>query len=392
MASAVRGLNRSHAATDAPSPVMVRLRVLVCAVVSCMTVLWCPGSVDPGCRLDLVSAADREPRRLEKQRAQQRFVYLEDRLHRGRVLPQRRPEADARGALHRRRVEDRADAKPCGLNPQRARQRFVLVEDRLHSGRPIPSSAGSFALAERWNGTSWSIERLANPPGSLNSTLQGVSCPSTTACTAVGGSSYSAFTLVERRTGTVWAIQASPTPAENPYHALEGVSCPSLTACVALTSSGCGELVERWDGLTWSIQQAPACNGQYYISYLEAVRCSSRNACTAVGTFAGSGLSTPLAVRWDGMEWATQLSDGPAGGDLTSVSCSSNTACTAVGVIVGSTFRPLIEHSHGADWSVQRSPRVARRHRPVRRFMYIGDRVRRGRGRKFFPDTVPRCR
>jgi hypothetical protein len=40
-------------------------------------------------------------------------------------------------------------------------------------------------LAERWNGTSWSIQATPNPPG-LRAGLSAVTCPSAGVCTAVG--------------------------------------------------------------------------------------------------------------------------------------------------------------------------------------------------------------
>ena len=45
---------------------------------------------------------------------------------------------------------------------------------------------GPRMLAERWNGRSWSVMRLAQPAGAGGSGLTGVSCTSARACTAVG--------------------------------------------------------------------------------------------------------------------------------------------------------------------------------------------------------------
>jgi hypothetical protein len=50
------------------------------------------------------------------------------------------------------------------------------------------------ALAERWNGTTWAIQRTPHPEGATINSLQAVSCPSKTRCTAVGG--------FDNRTGT----------------------------------------------------------------------------------------------------------------------------------------------------------------------------------------------
>ena len=57
-------------------------------------------------------------------------------------------------------------------------------------------------MAERWNGTAWAMQSIPNPNGSGQ--LNGVSCTSASACTAVGY--YGGYvTLAERWNGTVRA-------------------------------------------------------------------------------------------------------------------------------------------------------------------------------------------
>ena len=62
------------------------------------------------------------------------------------------------------------------------------------------TSAGSMTLAERWNGTSWSIVPTPNPTGATGAQLNQVSCTAANACTAVGSYTHegSTPTLVER--------------------------------------------------------------------------------------------------------------------------------------------------------------------------------------------------
>jgi len=110
-------------------------------------------------------------------------------------------------------------------------------------------------LAERWNGTKWSIQHTPNPPTSgSNILLQGVSCTSASACTAVGGSSTMTpgATLAERWNGTTWSIQPTPNPTGAQGSGLGGVSCASATTCTAVGGSGNGTtgvtLAERWNG------------------------------------------------------------------------------------------------------------------------------------------------
>jgi hypothetical protein len=111
------------------------------------------------------------------------------------------------------------------------------------------------ALAERWNGTAWVIQRVPQPPGAADSSLTGISCSSPVACTAVGtwlGGSARGGLLAERWNGKTWAIQATPSP---PGHdsGFDAVSCPSATACVAVGRSGSGPLAARWNGTAWAL-------------------------------------------------------------------------------------------------------------------------------------------
>jgi hypothetical protein len=41
-------------------------------------------------------------------------------------------------------------------------------------------------LAERWNGTAWSLQSMLNPSGARTTRMDGVSCSSATACMAIG--------------------------------------------------------------------------------------------------------------------------------------------------------------------------------------------------------------
>src|SRR5204862_347064 len=77
-----------------------------------------------------------------------------------------------------------------------------------------------------WDGSSWSVQPTPNPMGGSNSELVGVSCTSSSACTAVGNSSSG--TLAEVWDGSSWSIQPTPNPAGA---SLAGVSGTSARAC-----------------------------------------------------------------------------------------------------------------------------------------------------------------
>ena len=81
------------------------------------------------------------------------------------------------------------------------------------------SRLGTSALAEAWNGTGWHILAVPAPPGGTHTVLDGVSCTAATACTAVGKyitSLGAKVTLAERWNGTSWSVQATSNPATTP--------------------------------------------------------------------------------------------------------------------------------------------------------------------------------
>ena len=206
-------------------------------------------------------------------------------------------------------------------------------------------------LAERWDGTSWSVQPTPNPSG-IGAGLTAVSCVSASSCVAVGGyinNSSRDAALAERWNGSSWTIQPLSVPGAVASD-LFGVSCVSAAACTAVgsyrTSSGGHTLALHWNGSGWAVQSTPNPTSG---ALLLGVACGSSVACTAVGGYTNSAsrLAT-LAMSWNGSSWATQPTVDPAGSDsqLRAVSCPSAATCTAVGESApNSAFtRPLVEH------------------------------------------------
>jgi polyisoprenoid-binding protein YceI len=130
-------------------------------------------------------------------------------------------------------------------------------------------------LAEQWDGTSWTVTRLPLPAGITAGDLDGgVSCPSATYCIAVGiiatpNQPSNTQPLAERWNGTKWTVQATPTPASayNPF--LSGVSCSAPAHCTAVggylaNGSTDSSLVERRDSTAWTIQADAASGGRVH--------------------------------------------------------------------------------------------------------------------------------
>lgn len=204
------------------------------------------------------------------------------------------------------------------------------------------NSAGvTGAFAERWNGSEWSLQNVAVPSGAKESAFSGVSCASGSSCMAVGQYVNSAgvkVSLAEQWNGAEWNVESTPNPSGAKETVMHSVSCTSATSCIAaaddVTSSGVlSAFIEKWDGTEWVTQGVATPYGAQW-AVLEGVSCASQAACTAVGYYKNlSNTIVTLAERWNGSEWnvqSTPLESGATESALRSVSCASATACTAV--------------------------------------------------------------
>jgi len=226
-------------------------------------------------------------------------------------------------------------------------------------GNFIRGSGVAVTLAEHWDGRRWAIQATPSPRKAKLSLLFGVSCSSPSACTAVGQavSNQGASTpLAERWNGTQWRIQATPNPPVG-NGALFGVACTSSSACTAVGSSNSGTLAEHWNGTRWRIQATPSPSAGG--GFLASVACVSASACTAVG----SSNSGTLAEHWNGTAWRIQRTPNPSGAQfsfLNAVSCTSASACTAAGGYGNNSsppqVLPLAERWDGTRWHIQRTP------------------------------------
>jgi streptogramin lyase len=196
-------------------------------------------------------------------------------------------------------------------------------------GYYVNSSGTPLTLVERWNGTEWTIQSSANPSGAEKALLHDVSCVTGSDCFAVGESKEAGkepTSLAERWNGSAWSIQTMSQPTKS----LTGLSCSSSTWCMAV---GDALKVERWNGSSWSRLEAPSPGPA---ARLKGVFCKASNACTAVGDYSHEG-TVPLGEHWDGNEWSLQSATDPVEGPgteistLEGISCESASGCTAVG-------------------------------------------------------------
>lgn len=219
-------------------------------------------------------------------------------------------------------------------------------------GRYINSSSVEVTLAERWNGKEWAIQETKTPTGAKSSSLSGVSCVSSEICAAVGhyvNSSSVEVPLAERWNGKEWSTQETKTPSGAKSSSLLGVSCSSSEACTAVghyvnSSSVEVTLAERWNGKEWATQTAVNPK-EAKSSSLTGLSCTSSEACTAVGhSVNSSSVGGTLAELWNGKEWAILTTATPKeakSSSLAGVSCRTGVTCYGVGNYANSSGTEL---------------------------------------------------
>ncbi len=141
--------------------------------------------------------------------------------------------------------------------------------------------------------------------------------------------------------GTSWATETSANPSPANLAELHGVSCTSSSACSAVGQYLDGSnvqhsLAEAWNGSSWSLQTVPDPSGGGTDPMLNDVSCVSSSSCEAVGGYTSSAPhATPMAAGWNGSSWTLQTvptATGAPDATLYGVSCPAT--CMAVGVTV----------------------------------------------------------
>ena len=130
-----------------------------------------------------------------------------------------------------------------------------------------------------WNGTTWSEESLPWTPtlagpshraASVSGNPTAISCATSTLCAIVNGSGTS------YRNGTpTWSSIQTIDPAGM----LDSISCPQVSFCMAADTDG---FIVTWDGKTWAppIKVIPV--GTDYTGIGTTVSCSSANFCMVI--------------------------------------------------------------------------------------------------------------
>jgi hypothetical protein len=249
---------------------------------------------------------------------------------------------------------------------------ITLTVDVTDSATPADTASATLVLTV----SPWTVTVL-----SANNNLDSVSCPSATACMALGSNGSQPF--AEEWNGNTWTQLTMPSPpGVDPAYGfrLREVSCTSISFCMAVgwatydfPGAPCRicdlPLAEAWNGSQWTI----VANPPGLISFAQQtgnldlfwVSCTSDTFCMATGDAAGGGQS--YAEQWDGSQWLVDPIPTPYGTDnygtyRNGVSCTSPQFCVTVGVY-NTAFnpglsQPLIEQWDGHTWSIVKGPSV----------------------------------
>jgi hypothetical protein len=251
---------------------------------------------------------------------------------------------------------------PNASAPQVQLTAVACQSDCVAVGTAVDHAGQAVTLAEVSSATGWTTVATPNPNGAPGAGLLGVSCPAAGWCIAVGSRARSTSRLrplAEIFRNGRWSIAATPVPPSATFTELDGVSCTSTTACTAvgsyLSSSNLIEtLAERWDGAAWTIQPTPNPPTIPNVAQLAAVSCASATSCMAVGSFETMQTTVSFAERWNGTRWTILSTPNHGETHDTAVSCTSPRSCTAVGYAITrstGTDHTVVQEWDGAAWT-----------------------------------------
>jgi photosystem II stability/assembly factor-like uncharacterized protein len=204
-------------------------------------------------------------------------------------------------------------------------------------------------------GATWKAQTdpLPAPPE-----LSGISCPTVTACMAVGstgGVPGAGVVLTTRNGGTTWTAASVPTGS----FGLTAVLCVTAAACTAVTSDG----TNTWSAQSQNFGQSWVQEGNLPpgFSNPRALWCGAGGTCLIAGytpTSTGHGQGAIALSQDSGKSWAAATMPTGAG-VLQGATCPAAGACVAVGTtsttvsdVVPATGQLLASADGGHTWTL----------------------------------------
>ena len=201
----------------------------------------------------------------------------------------------------------------------------------LVRGIPVALIALAFALPSLASSATWTGSSLNNPYGINTTQFHGISCCSWTACTAAGSaqdSNWIGGALAETWNGASWTAPSGVVRNPGPKNGiLRGVSCTAATACMTVGSYGNSTgvpaiMAQAQNGSSWTLWNIGIPSGASQAEFND-VYCRVSNSCLAVGYKMVSGDSKPFAMDFNGSTWADNSAVSKNNAALKGVSCAS---------------------------------------------------------------------
>ena len=126
-----------------------------------------------------------------------------------------------------------------------------------NTGSSVWGSTGSFA--EVWNGKTWAVTKWSGPAGDTTAVLLGVSCTSAVRCIAVGthGTAKAAAPAALAWNGSKWTVLKVAGPGTGKAAYFAGISCPVNGKCLTTGATGKPDgstatpIAGYWNGSAW---------------------------------------------------------------------------------------------------------------------------------------------
>lgn len=218
-----------------------------------------------------------------------------------------------------------------------------------------PSGGPAGTAVEHFDGSTWSLAAAADEPNAANA-LSAVSATSPSDVWAVGSFTPNGGTsqpLAERWNGSAWTI--TPFPAASGRNFMTGVKAfaPNDAWAIgyALNNSAITTYAARWDGSNWKSVPVPPAGGS---TQLWGITGTSDNDLWVVGVARGrKGEAKGVAEHFDGRSWTVVPMKSPGRAVLLSVTEIAPNDVWAVGTYSPDhviQFFNLTEHWDGTTW------------------------------------------
>jgi hypothetical protein len=230
-----------------------------------------------------------------------------------------------------------------------------------------------------WSGGTWLGDRLPLGGGVALVTVDvlGVSCATTTSCTAAGdfNANGEVTPAIWKLAAGRWTVEQAPLPSNSATAIpaeINGISCPKTTSCFgggSYTTNNGGQQPAIWKlaGGTWSVTPVSlpsnAAIGPTAPSIL-GISCPTTTSCVAVGGYESNGSSRPAIWTLASQTWKVRQAAVPANAaaksvsSLDAVSCPTTTTCSAGGTYIAAdgTAQAAFWKLAGGNWSVKQAP------------------------------------